>query len=212
MYSQVSFHCRHYTASLLQLCCTAKSHPTAVTVLPIQGISFVQTSLNPLQSLYCQFSADLLHSHVSSHSSQYTVSSVQLCCKAKTHPTAFTLMPVHFSSVVQPSLIPKQSLACHFSAARLYSQVSSHSSQYTPSSVQLCCTAKSHPTAVIILPVQCSCIVQPRLIQQQSLYCLFSAAILYSQVSFHSSYYPVSSLQLCCTDKSYPTAVTIPHV
>jgi len=141
------------------LCCTAKSHPTAVTILPVQCSSVVQPRLIPLQSLYCQFSAALLHSHVSSHSIHYTVCSVQLCCKAKNHTTAFTILPVHFSSVVQPSLIPKQSLYCQFSAARLYSQVSSHSNQYTPSSVQLGCTAKSHPTAVTILPVQCSSIV-----------------------------------------------------
>jgi len=196
----------------VQLCYTTKSHPSAVTKLPVQCSFVVQPSLIPLQSLYCQFSAALLHSQVSSQSSHYTVSSVQLFCKAKTHPTAFTIMPVHFSSVVQPSLIPKQSLYCHFSAARLYSQVSSHSSQYTPSSVKLSYTANSYPTAVTILPVKCSSIVQPSLIQQESLYCQFSAAILNSQVSFHNSYYTVSSVQLCCTAKYHPTAVTIPQI
>jgi len=229
------------------LCCTAKSHPTAVTILPVQCISVVQPSLIPLLSLYCLFSSALLHSQVSSHSSHYTVSSVQLCCNVKTHPTAFTILPVYFSSVIQQSLIPQQSLYCQFSAAfvqpilvpqqsqycqfisaLLYSQVLSHSSHYSASSVQICCTDKSHPTAVTILTDQdrsfvqpslipqqslysvlCSYVVQPSLIPQQSLYCQFRAALLYNQVSSLSSQYTASSVQLCCTAKSYPTAVTI---
>jgi len=161
----------------------------------------------PQQSLFCQFSADLLYRQVSSNSSHYTdrsgqvccttksqptavtiLSSVQLCCTAKSQPTAFTILPVQGSPVVQPSLIPQQSIYCQFSAAFLYSQVLSHSSHYTASSVQLCCTAKSHPTAVTILP--------------------FQAALLYKQNSSHSSHYSGSSVQLCCTAKSHPTAIT----
>jgi len=191
LYRQVSSHSSHYTASSVQLCCTVKSHPTAVTILLVQCSSVVQPSLIPQQSLYCQFSAALLYSQFSSHSSHYTASSVHLCCTAKSHPTPVTILSVQCSSVVQPILIPQQSLYCQFSAALLYKQFSSHSSQYTASSVLLCCTAKSHPTAVTIQPFHCSCIVQPSLLPQQSLYCKLSAALFYSQVSSHSSHYTV---------------------
>ena len=199
----------HYTASSVQLCCTAKSHPTAVNILPVFCSSVVQPCLIPQHSLYCQFSAALLYSQVSVHCSHYTACLVQLCCTAKSHPTAVTILSVQCSSVVQPSLIPKQSLYRKFSAALLYSQVSSHSIHYTASSFQLCYTTKSHPSAVTILPVPCSSVVQPSLIPLQSLYCQFSAALLYSQVSSHSSHYTSSSVQLCCTAKSHPAAVTI---
>ena len=153
MYSQVSLLSSHYTASSMQLCCTAKSHPTAVTILPVQCSSVVQPSPIPKQLLYGQFSAALLYSQVSSLSSHYTSSPVQLCCTAKSHPTAVIILIVQCSSVVQTSLIPLQSLYCQFSATLLYRQVSSLSSHYTARFVQLCCTAKSHPTAVTILPV-----------------------------------------------------------
>jgi len=193
----------------VQLCFTAKSHPTAVTILPVQSSSVVQSSLIPQQSLYCQFSAALLYSQVSSDSSHYTASSVQLCFTAKSNPIAVTIQPVQCSSVVQPSLIPQQALYSKLSAALLFSQVSSHSSHYTASSVLLCCTAKSHPTAFTILPVKFSSVFQARLIPQQSIYCQFSAALLYSQVLSHCSHYTARLVQLCCTDKSHPSAVTI---
>ena len=151
----------------MQLCCTAKTHPTAVTLLPVQCSSIVQPSLIPQQTQYRKFSADLLYSLVPSHSSQYTASSEQLCCTAKSYPTEVNIPQVQCSSVVQPSLIPQQSPYCQFSAAFLYSQVSIHSSYYTASSVQLCCSPKSHPTAVTIPKVQCSSVVQTSLIPQQ---------------------------------------------
>ena len=174
MYRQVLSHSSHYIGSSVQLCCTAKSHPTAVTILTDQFRSVVQ--------------------QVSSHSSHYSASSMQLGFTAKSHPTAFTIQPVQGSSVVQPSLIPLQSLYCQFSAALLYIQVLSHYCHYTASSVQLCCTAKSHPTAVTILAVQGSSVVQPILNPQQSLYCQFCAAMLYSQVSSHISHYTDGSV------------------
>jgi len=192
LYSQVTSHRSHYTASSGKLCCTTNSHPSAVTILPVQCSSVVQPSLIPQQSLYCQFRAALLYNQLSSHSSHYTASSVQLCCTEKSHPTAVTIMPVQCSSVVQPCLNPQQSRYCQFSAAMLYSQISSHSSHCTASSVLLCCTAKSHPTAVTILPVQCSCVVQPSLFPQQSLYYQFSAALLNNQVSTQSIHYTAS--------------------
>jgi len=191
-YSQVSSHCSHYTAILVQLCCTARSETSAVTILPVQCSSVVKPSLIPLQTLYSQVSAALLYSQVSSHSNLYTASKVQLCYTTKSQPSAVTILPLQCSSVVQPSLIPLPSLYCHFRAAQLYSHVSSDSSHYTASAVQLCCTAKSQPTAVTILPVQCSSFVQPSLIPQQSLYLKLSAALLYSQVSSHSSHYIAS--------------------
>jgi len=209
LYCQVSSHSSHYTASSVQLCCTAKSHPKAVTIRSVQCSSVVQSSLIPHQSLYCQFSAALLYNQVSSHSSHYSDSSVQLCCTAKSHPTAVTILPVQCSSVVQLSLIPQQSLYCQLSAALLYRQVSSYCSLYTASLVQLCCTDKSHPSAVTILPVPCMSVVLTSLIPLQSLYSKLSAALLYSQVSSHSSHYTASSVQLCCTAKSHPTAFTI---
>jgi len=205
------------------------SHPSAVTIRPVQCSSVVQPSLIPQQSLYCQFSSARLYSQDSSHSIHYAASSVQLCFTAKSYPTTVTILPVQCSSVVQPSLIPQHSLYRKFSAALLYSQVSSNSGHHTESSVQLCCTTKSHPSAVTILLVQCSSVVQPSLIPQHSLYCQFSAALLYSQDSSHSSvlycqfssarlysqdsshssHYTASSVQLCCTAKSHPTAVAI---
>jgi len=180
----------------VQICCTANTHPSAVTILPVQCSSVVQPSLIPQQSLFCLFRAALLYRKVSSHSSHCTVSSVQLCCTAKSHPTAVTKLPVQCSSVVQPILFQQQSLYCKLSAALLYSQVSSHSSHYTESSVQLSCTAKSHPTAFTILPVKFSSVFQARLIPQQSLYCQFSAALFFSQVSSHCSHYTASLVQL----------------
>ena len=155
----------------------------------MQCSSVVQTSLIPQQKLYRKFSATLLYRQVSSHSSHYTASSVQICCTAKSHPTAVTILPVQCGSFVQSSLIPQQSLYCHFRAALLYSRVSSLSSNCTASSVQLCCTTKYHPTAVTILPVRCSSV--------------------YSQVLSGSNHYTASSVQLCCTAKSHPTVVTI---
>ena len=125
--------------------------------------------LIPQHTLYCQFSAALLYSQVLSHSSHNTASSVQLCCTTKSHPTAVTILTDQDRSVVQPSLIPQQSLYGQFCVAMLYSQVSTHSSHYTASSGQLSSTNKSHPSAVNILPVQCSFVVQPILIPQQSL-------------------------------------------
>jgi len=193
----------------VQLCCTAKSQPTAVTILPVQCSSVVQPSPIPQQSLYRKLSAALLYSQVSSHSSHYTACSVQICCTVKSHPTAFTILPVQFSSVFQPRLIPQQSIYCQFSAVLFYSQFSSHCNHYTASLVQLCCTAKSQNSALTILPVQCSSVVQPSLIPLQSLYCQFSAALLFSQVSSHSSHHIVSSGQLSCTAKSHPTAISI---
>ena len=160
MYSQDSSHSSHYNASSVLLCCTTKSHPTAVTIPQAQCSSVVQLRLIPLQSLYCQFSAALLYSEVSSHSSHYTASSVQICCTAKSHPTAVKIPQVQCSSVVQPSLIPQKSIYRKISAALLYRLVSSHSSHHTASSVLLCCTDKSHPTAVTIQQVQCSSVVQ----------------------------------------------------
>jgi len=209
LYSQVSSLSSHYTASSVQLCRTVKSYPTAVTILTVRCSSVVQPSLIPQQSLYCQFCAAMLYSQVSSHRSHYTASSGLLCCTTNSHPSTFTILPVLCSYVVQPILIPQQSLYCQFNAALLYSHVSTLSSHYTASSVQLCCTAKSHPTAVTVLPVQSFSVVQPSLIPQLSLYCQFSAALLYSQVSSLSSLYTASSVQLCCTTKSHPTAVTI---
>jgi len=231
-YSQVSSHSRHYSTSSVQLCCTAKFHPTAVTIPQVQCSSVVQTSLIPQQSLYRKFSVAMMYSQVSSHSSQYTTSSVQLRCTTKFHPPEDNILQVQCSSVVQPRLIPQQSLYCRvqfisvvqtgfiqqqslyrkLSAVMFYSQEFSHSIHYTASSVQLCYTAKTHPTAVTILPVQCSSVVQPSFIPQQSLYSKFSAALLYSQDSSHSSRYTASSVLLCCTAKSHPTAVTIPQV
>jgi len=196
----------------VQLGCTVKSHPTAVTIPHVQCSSVVQQSLIQQQSLYRKFSAVRLYSQVSSHSSKYTASSVQLDCTAISHPTAVTIPQVQCSSVVQPSLIPQQSLNRKFSAALLYSQDSSQSIHYTVSSVQLCSTAKSHPTTVTILPVQCSSVVQPSLIPQQSLYRKLCAALLYSQDSSQSIHYKESSVQLCCTDKSHPTAFAILQV
>jgi len=209
LYSQVSSHSSHYTESSVQLCCSAKSHPTAFTILPVKFSSVIQPRLIPQQLLYCQFSATLFYSQVSSHCSHYTASLVQICCTAKSQTSAVTTLPAQCSSVVQPSLIPLQSPYCQFSAALLYSQVSSHSNLYTASSVQLCYTSNSHPSAVTILPVQCSSLVQPSLIPLPSLYCQVSAALLYSQVSSHSSNYTASSVHLFCTAKSHPTAVTI---
>ena len=208
MYRQDSSHSSHYTARSVQLRCTAKSHPTAITILPFEFSSVVQPILIPQNSLYRMFSADLFYSKVSSHSIHYTASLVQLCCTDKSYPTAFTILPVQCSSVVQPSLIPQQSIYCQFRAALLYIQFSSHSSHYTDRSEQVCCTTKSHPTAVTILPVLCSYVVQTSLIPQQSLYCQFMADTLYIQVSSLSSHYTASSVQLCCTAKSFPTAVT----
>jgi len=150
-----------------------------------------------------------LYREDSSHSSHYTTRSVQLRCIAKSYPTAITILIFQFSSVVQTILIPQNSLYRMFSAALLYRKVSSHSIHYNASLVQLCCTAKSYLTAVTILRVQCSSVVQPSLIPQQSLYCQFSAALLYSQVSSHTSHYTDRSGQVCCTTKSHTTAVTI---
>jgi len=196
----------------VQLCCTAKSHPSAVTILPVQCSSVVQPILIPQQSLYSQFSASVLYSKITSHTSHYTVSSVQLCCTANSHPSAVTILPVQCSSVVQTILIPQQSIYCQFSAALLYSKVSSHSSHYTAISLQLYCTAKSPPTAVAILQVKCSSVLQPSLIPQQSLYRKISAALLYSQVSFHCSHYTASLVQLRFPAKTNTTAVTIQPV
>jgi len=196
----------------VQLCCTNKSHPTAVTIPQVQCSSVVQPSLIPQQSLYHKLSAAPLYNQVSSPRRHYTASSVQVCCTAKTHQTAVTILQVQCSSVVQTGFIPQQSLYRKLSAAMFYSQEFSQSSHYTASSVQLCYTAKTHPTAVTILPVQCSSVVQPSFIPQQSLYSKFSAALLYSQDSSHSSRYTASSVLLCCTAKSHPTAVTIPQV
>jgi len=150
LYSQVSSYSNHYTASSVQLSCTAISHHTEFTIPHVQ----------------CSF----LHSKVSSHSIHYTASLVQLCFTAKSYPSAVTILPIHCRSVVQPSLIPHQSLYCQFSASLLYSQVSSHSSHYTDRSGQVCCSTKSQPTAVTILTVLCSYVVQPSLIPQQTLY------------------------------------------
>jgi len=147
-----------------------------------------------------------LYSQVSSHSSHYTASSVQLYCLAKSHPTAITILTVQCSYLVQPSLIPQQLLSRKISAAPLYSQVSTHisyysasavlyrqvtsqSSNYTASTVQHCCTAKSHTTAVTILQVQCSFVVRSSLIPQQSVCGKLSAAVLYRQDSSQSSHY-----------------------
>ena len=148
----------------MQLCCTAKSHPTAVFILPVKCSFVVQTSLIPQQSLCGKLSAAVLYRQDSSHSSHYTARSVQLSCTAKSHPTTITILPVQFSSVVQPILITQNSLYRMISAAHLNRKVSSHSIHYTASLVQLCCTAKSYPTAVALLPVQCSSVVQTSLI------------------------------------------------
>jgi len=147
---KVSSHCCHYTASLVKLCCTAKSHPTAVTILSVQCSSVVKLRLIPQHSLYCQFISALLYNQVSSLSSHFTAISLQLGCIAKTHPTAVNIHQVQCSSVLHPSLIPQQSLYCQFSAALFSSQVSSNSSHYTARSVQLSGTAKFHSTAVTI--------------------------------------------------------------
>jgi len=179
--------------------CSAKSHPTEITIPQVQCSSVVQPSLIPQKSIYRKLSAALMYSQVSSHSSHYTASSVQLSCTAKSHSTAVTIPQVHCSSVVQPNLIPKQSLYRKFSAALLYRQVSSYSGNYTASSVQLSCKAMSHLTADTILPVQCSTVLQPSLFPQQSLCGKFSAAVLDRQDLYHSSHYTVSSVQLCCT-------------
>jgi len=130
----------------------------------------VQTRLIPKHSLYRKISAAQLYSQDSSYSNHYTASSVQISCTAISHPTAFTIPHDLCSSFEQESLIPQHSLYCQFSAALLYSQVLPHSSRSTASSVQLCCTDKSYPIAVTILAVQCSSVVQPSLIPQQSLY------------------------------------------
>ena len=164
MYSIVSSHSSHYSASSVQFVSTAKFRPTAVTILPVQFTSVFQPILIPQKSLYCQFSAALFYSQVSSHRLHYTASLVQLCCTAKSQTSAVTILPVQCSSVVQPSLIPLQSLYCQVRAALLYSQVSSQSSHHIVSSVQLSCTAKYHPKVISILPVQCSSIIQPSLI------------------------------------------------
>ena len=162
----------------MQLCCTTKSYPTAVTILPVQCSSVVQPSLIPQQSLYRKFSAAVLFSQISSRISHSPASSVQIGCTAKSHPTAVTILPVQCNFVVQPSLIPQQSLCGKLSAAVLYRQDSSHRSLYTASSVQLCCRAKSYPTAFTVMPVQFSSVVQPILIPLHSLYRMFSAALL----------------------------------
>jgi len=186
----------------VQFCCTAKSHPTEITIPQAQCSFVVQPSLIPQKSIYRKISAALLYRLVSSHSSHHTASSVLLCCTDKSHPTAVTIQQVQCSSVVQPSLIPQHSLYYQFRSALFSRQDSSHSIHYTTSSVQLCCTDKPHPTAitilpvlvqlcctdkshpseVTILPVSCSSVVQPSLIPLQSLFCQFSAALLYRPV------------------------------
>jgi len=164
LFSQISSRISHSPASSVQIGCTAKSHPTAVTILPVQCNFVVQPSLIPQQSLCGKLSAAVLYRQDSSQSTHYTARSVQLSCTAKTHPIAITIPPVQFRSVVQPFLIPQHSLYRMISAAHLNRKVSSHSIHYTASLVQLCCTAKSYPTAVALLPVQCSSVVQTSLI------------------------------------------------